>query len=143
MIGNLTQTERNKLGLLKAIELSNVCIKLGYVQVNSELADTISKLVRQTMRDRSIKMGGLNVPLKEEALTKVVDHGARLFHLSKQDKEVWLEACELSNQICRELHIEIYAGLKRLIKLVPGYTIELEWAVADNFLNEHIDGYPL
>lgn len=138
MIKDLTQTERNKLGLLKAIELSNVCIKLGYAQVDQELADTISKLVRQTMRDRSIKMSGLVVPLKEEALTKVIDEGARLFHLGRQNKEVWLEACKLSNRICKDLHIEIYAGLKRLMKLVPGYTIELEWAVTDNFLNEHL-----
>jgi hypothetical protein len=138
VIEDLTQKERNKLGLLKAIELSNVCIKLGYAQADQELADTISRLVRQTMRERSIKMGGLTVPLKEEALAKVIDQGARLFHLGRRDKATWLQACELSNQICKELHIEIYAGLKRLIKLVPGYTIELEWAVTDNFLNEHL-----
>lgn len=130
----LNHEQRHKLGLLKAIELCNVCIKTRLTEVEPELANNISKLVRQTMRERHIKLSGLDISLKDEKLKEIIDLGAKRFALGKTDKEIWLEACSLSNQMCEELHIEIYTGLKRLIKLVPGFSIELEWAVAENFL---------
>lgn len=134
----LNHEQKHKLGLLKAIELSNVCIKLGLAEVDQELADTISKLVRQIMRERHIKLDGLDISLKDQQLKEIIDLGTKRFALGKTDKEIWLEACSLSNQMCEELHIEIYTGLKRLMKLIPGYTVELEWAVTENFLNEHV-----
>lgn len=134
MIKELTPLEKNKLGLLKAIELSNACVKLGLVQVDPQLAHNLSELVRKIMRERVIKLSGLTVSLKEESLTRIIDHGARQFHLGKQDKAIWLQACAASKELCDELRLEINDGLKQLLKLVPGYTSELMQTVTLNFL---------
>lgn len=123
--------------MLKAIELSNACIHLGLAIVEADVADCISKLVRQVMRERSIKLSGLEISLKDKQLAEIIDRGAYLYHIGKQDKLVWRKACYFSEELCLELHMEIYAALKRLVKLIPGYPVELEWAVAENFLNQY------
>lgn len=135
---HLKQHQRETLGLFKALELSNVCSKLELTEVEPELADTISKMVRRTMRERQIVMGGSKFPLKDKELKEIIDLGARQFALGKSNKEIWLEACELSNLMCKELNQEIYRGLGILSKLVPGYTPELKHTIVTYFLNTQL-----
>lgn len=89
------------------------------------------------MRERCIKLSGLELSLKDSRLAEIIDYGAWLYHVGKQDKMIWRKACYFSDELCQELHMEIYAGLRRLVKLIPGYPVELEWSVAENFLNQY------
>ncbi len=101
-LAGLSETQKSKLALFKAIELTNALVQIRE-QENSpqrlgpEKAAASFKIVRAALRERQITLLGQEVvTFDEPELKAIIDEGSRTFHAGKHDPEQWQQAMAFS-----------------------------------------------
>jgi len=118
-LGTLSNQERHDLAMFKAAELVNALIQIlerkqSSDGVGPQLAQASFALVRAVIRDRKmVLVGGEIIHLQSPPVRAVIDEGCRLFHVGKNDPDVYQTALALSAAQCIALNDQLEGALQR------------------------------
>ena len=137
----LSPKQRTKLGLFKAIELTNAVVQtlekdrapeaLGEVK-----ASTLFNVVRAAIRTRCLSLpDSTTISLKDEKLKQLIDRACVMFHAGKNDPEQKARAVAFSMAQNMVLNSEIDRGLEKFRHYYPDlHTPEVMELVKERYL---------
>ena len=137
----LSTKQKTKLGLFKAIELTNAVVqtleKNGAPEAIGEAkANNLFNIVRAAIRTRYLKLPDSTiVSLKDDALKKLIDRACVMFHAGKSDPEQKAKAVAFSMAQNMVLNMEINQGLEKFCGYYPDlHTSEIIQLVNERYL---------
>ena len=138
----LSVEQKRKLGLFKAIELTNAVVQnLEKDQASESLgaakALALFNLVRAAIRNRVINLpDNTTISLKDDRLKILIDRACVMFHAGKSDPEQKVKAVAFSMAQNIILDSEIKQGIEKFCNYYPELqTPEVINIVKDKYLN--------
>ena len=138
----LSPEQKQKLGLFKAIELTNAVVQtLEKEKASESLGETkalaLFNIVRAAIRTRIISLpDNTIISLKDAAIKKLIDLACVMFHAGKNDPKQKAKSVAFSMAQNIVLDAEIQQGLTKFYHLYPEfYSKEVVNLVKDKYLN--------
>jgi hypothetical protein len=133
-IDNLSEDQRRMLAYFKALEITNASIKMGIVTAPQKLTYTVTKLVRELIQHKSVRVGEELISIEDPEVWSIVEHGLKLFNEWIIHRPSNSPSQALSSYLCTALSPWIYDGLVILRLNLSGYTDDYVVKITERFL---------
>ena len=137
----LSEEQKKKLALFKAIELTNAILQIREKKnplggVGKEKADRSFQIVRAAIRMRQVALPGQQpICLKEPELKAIIDEACQTFHAGKRDSQQWERAMAFSAAQSIVLNEYLEKGLEQFHQSYPDlYSPEIRQIVKERFI---------
>lgn len=121
----LTSEQKSKLGLFKAIELTNAVVQTlekdrAPEALGETKAFTLFNLVRSAIRNRHINLpDATEISLKDAEIKRLIDRACVMFHAGKNDPEQQSKSVAFSLAQNIVLNTEIPRGIEKFCHYYP------------------------